>query len=215
MSALSKTILLLAAAASAWMYKPPKKTTHTLLAHAQNFRAKCSWRSASVYSWFWGQSPPADEYGRDFGEDAAGRSIQALLSRETSCRPIRLFFGNPVQHRVVLLFPSRPFFPPISVFCSLKTCYLNTHRHQSFFTFSNYFYGATTFKTPRVRKIFFFSPQLYTVLQFYTQGGKVFGIAPGGGGGTAFCGYNKTSSSATLRINYSRCFTPPGSANAT
>lgn len=138
-------------------------------------------------------------------------SIQPVLPWETSCRPVRQLFGNAVQRPVDLLFPSCPFFPPISLFCSLYTCYLNTYPHQSFFAFSNDFYGVTTSKHLALGKFSIF-PLNY--IRFSTQG-KVFGIAPGGGGGTAFCGYNKTSSSAAWRINYLRCFTLPGSANAT
>lgn len=52
--------------------------------------------------------------------------------------------GKRFGPALALLFPSQPFCPLISLFCSLHTCYLRPYRHHSSLLFPSYFYRATS-----------------------------------------------------------------------
>lgn len=129
-----------------------------LLARAQNFQAKGSWRAASTCMRgrirtpvpFWGQHPPVamstDEYTRGFGKDVLGRCIQPRYRRKCHVIPSINSLEKRFGTAPASLFPSQSFFPLILFFCSLEMCYPSIYWHHSLFTFSDYFYGATLLK---------------------------------------------------------------------
>lgn len=163
MLALSKTILLLAAAASAWMYNPPKKNTRCWpmpkiskprVAGELQARA-CA--DASMHPCFLVSAfPRRNERGwihESFWKGRPGLRHPAPLLQEMSCHPFHQSFGKAARHRRNLFFPSLTFL----LVSDVLSQYLPTPQLVHLFWL---FLWNNLNKTPPVSKLSFFSPQL-------------------------------------------------------